>query len=170
MLPQYSFFSTKIKSLKTKYRTTWYTVNVTNACSGFGWKRANFLHSNWYVACLGFVLKNSVDNSVMFQLLLSSAYSDWKPFPLLPLHEQVGWGWRRSWEKTTAQTAGLNKSKVNEFLFLLCLYAWLLLFLLNCISTHKFSHFYPSDYLPCLMRRVWISGCVELRGLVASWG
>uniref|UniRef100_A0A8B9YXA4 non-specific serine/threonine protein kinase n=1 Tax=Buteo japonicus TaxID=224669 RepID=A0A8B9YXA4_9AVES len=45
--------------------------------------------------------ENSVDNAEMFQLLLSSAYTESRPFLLLtPPHQQVGWGCTRSWERT----------------------------------------------------------------------
>jgi len=41
--------------------------------------------------------ENSVDNTV--RLLLSSAYTESRPFLLLTLpHQQEGWGWTRSWE------------------------------------------------------------------------
>ena len=44
---------------------------------------------------------NSVDNSGMFSLLLSSAYTESRPFLLLtPPYQRVGWGWAKSWEGT----------------------------------------------------------------------
>ena len=52
--------------------------------------------------CFGFIcVGNSVGNTGMFQLLLSSAYTASRPFLLLtPPHQGVGWGCTRSWEGT----------------------------------------------------------------------
>jgi len=48
-----------------------------------------------------FCAENSVDNILMFQLMLSSAYTESRPFQLLtPPHQQVGWGCIRIWEGT----------------------------------------------------------------------
>ena len=45
--------------------------------------------------------ENSVDNTGMFALLLSSAYTESRPFLLLtPPHQQEGWGCTRTWEGT----------------------------------------------------------------------
>ena len=45
--------------------------------------------------------ENSVNNTEMFLLLLSSAYTEPRPFLLLtPPHQQVGWGCTSSWEGT----------------------------------------------------------------------
>jgi len=45
--------------------------------------------------------ENSVDNTGMFLLLLSSAYTEPRPFLLLTLaHQQVGWGCTRNYEGT----------------------------------------------------------------------
>ena len=45
--------------------------------------------------------ENSVDNTEMFSLLLSSAYTEARPFLLLtPPHQRLGWGYTRSWEAT----------------------------------------------------------------------
>ena len=44
---------------------------------------------------------NSVDNTGVFWLLLSSAYTESRPFLLLtPPHQRVGWGGTRSWKGT----------------------------------------------------------------------
>jgi len=44
---------------------------------------------------------NSVDNIGMFYLLLSSSYTESRPFLLLtPPHQRVGWGCTRTWEET----------------------------------------------------------------------
>ena len=69
-------------------------------CAGFGWDRVNFLHSSWYGATFWICAGNSVGNTAMFQLLLSSAYTESRPFLLLtPPHQRVGWGCT-SWEGT----------------------------------------------------------------------
>jgi len=45
--------------------------------------------------------ENGVDNAKMFLLLLTSAYTESRPFLLLaPPHQRVGWGCTRSWEGT----------------------------------------------------------------------
>lgn len=50
--------------------------------------------------CFGFVLK-TVDNSGMFSLSLSRAYTESRSFLLLtPPHQRGGWGCTRSWEGT----------------------------------------------------------------------
>ena len=61
-------------------------------CAGFGWGRVNFLHSSWYGAVVWICAGNSVDNTGMFSLLLSSAYTEPRPFLLLthPTSEQAG--------------------------------------------------------------------------------
>jgi len=43
-------------------------------CAGFGWGRVNFLHSSWSGALLWVCAANSVGNTGMFLLLLSSAH------------------------------------------------------------------------------------------------
>ena len=61
----------------------------------------NFLHSSYYGAMVWICAENSVDNTGMFSLLLSSAYTESRPFLLLtPPHQRVGWGCTRSWEGT----------------------------------------------------------------------
>ena len=52
--------------------------------------------------CFGFVPKTVlIDNTGMFLLLLSSAYTESRLFLLLtPPHKWVGWGCTRSWEGT----------------------------------------------------------------------
>ena len=81
---------------------SWAIQCTTLACSAcFGWDRVNFLHSSWYGAMFWICAENSVDNSGMFSLLLSSAYTASRPFLLLtPPHQRVGWGCTRSWEGT----------------------------------------------------------------------
>ena len=45
--------------------------------------------------------ENSVDNTGMFSLLLSSAYTESRRLLLLtPPHQRVGWEGTRSWERT----------------------------------------------------------------------
>ena len=41
--------------------------------AGFGWARVAFLHRSWYGAMFWGCAENSVDNTGMFLLLLSSA-------------------------------------------------------------------------------------------------
>ena len=72
-------------------------------CAGLGWDRVNFLHSSWYGAMLWIYAENSVDNSGMFSLLLSSAYAASRPF--LPLTPHVQWG---GWD---AQEVGRGHSR-----------------------------------------------------------
>ena len=70
-------------------------------CAGFGWDRVNFLHSSSYGAVFWICAGNSADNTGMFSLLLSSAYTESRPFLLLtPPHQRGGWGCTRSWEGT----------------------------------------------------------------------
>ena len=53
------------------------------------------------VAGKGLCAGNSVDNTGMFSLLLSSAYTESRPFLLLTApHQQGGWGCTKSWEDT----------------------------------------------------------------------
>ena len=70
-------------------------------CAGFGWDRVNFLPSSWYGAMFQICAENGADDTGMFSLLLSSAYTESRPFPLLtPPHQRRGWGCGRSWEGT----------------------------------------------------------------------
>ena len=70
-------------------------------CAGFGWDRVNFLRSSWYGAMFWICAEDSVGNTGMFSLLLSSAYTEPRPFLLLPPpHQRGGWGGIRSWEGT----------------------------------------------------------------------
>ena len=72
-----------------------------HASSCTGWDRVNFLHNNWYGAVFWICAENSVDNTGMFQLWLSRAYTVSRPFLLLtPPHQPGGWGCPRSWEGT----------------------------------------------------------------------
>ena len=79
----------------------WDTQMKLVRCAGFGWGRVNFLHSSWYGAMFWICDENSVDNTGMFSLLLSSAYTESRPFLLLkPPHQRVGWGCTRGREGT----------------------------------------------------------------------
>lgn len=57
---------------------------------GFGWNRVNFLSSSWYKAVFWIQDENNVDNTLMFQFLLSSACSKSRTFSAfhtaLPAH------------------------------------------------------------------------------------
>jgi len=67
-------------------------------CAGFGWGRVNFPHSSWDGAVFWICGENSVDNTAKFQLLLSGAYIESRPFLLLaPPHQWVGWGAQEVW-------------------------------------------------------------------------
>ena len=61
-----------------------------------------FFHIGLYGTMFWICAEKSVDdNTGMFLLLLSCAYTESRPFPLLtPPHQQVGWGCTRSWERT----------------------------------------------------------------------
>ena len=66
-------------------------------CSGFGWSRVNVLHSSYYGAKFWICAENSVDNTGMFSLPLSSAHTEPRPFLLLPPpHQRGGRGGTRS--------------------------------------------------------------------------
>jgi len=72
-------------------------------CAGFDWDGVNFLHSSLYGAMFWISAENSVDNTGMFSLLLSSAYT--APGPLLvltPRRQRGGWGCKSIWEGTPA--------------------------------------------------------------------
>ena len=61
-------------------------------CAGFGWRRVNFLYISWCSAVFWICAENSVDNTGMFSLPLSSAYTEPRPFLLLtPPHQRGGW-------------------------------------------------------------------------------
>jgi len=58
--------------------------------------------------CFGFVLKKG-DNTAMFWLLLSSAYTESRPFLLLRLpQQQDGCGGTRNWERTQVRQLSLS--------------------------------------------------------------
>ena len=62
-------------------------------CARFDWDRVNFFHSSYYGTMFRICAGNSVDNTGMLSLLLSSAYTESGPFLLLtPPHQRVGWG------------------------------------------------------------------------------
>ena len=70
-------------------------------CAGFNWYRVNFLHSSYCGAMFWICAENSIDNTEMFLLLLSSAYIESRPFLLLtPPHQWAGWRCTRRWEGT----------------------------------------------------------------------
>lgn len=59
--------------------------------AGFGWGRVDFLHSSSYEAMFWVCARNGADNTGMFSLLLSSAYTASTPFlPLAPPYQQGG--------------------------------------------------------------------------------
>lgn len=60
-------------------------------CLGFSWNRFDFLHSIWYGAMFWLQEKNSVNNALMFQLLLSSAAQGGESFTFhCPASEGTG--------------------------------------------------------------------------------
>ena len=76
---------------------------------GFGWEGVNFLHRHSYGAMFWISEDNTVDNTFMFRLLLSSSYTVSRPSLFLTLPcQRVGWGCTRSWEGVTARTANPN--------------------------------------------------------------
>lgn len=69
-------------------------------CSGFIWERADFLHSVWNVLALR---QKDVDNTLMFQLLLSSAAQSQGRFSSSASYtgsERIGGGGTGRWERT----------------------------------------------------------------------
>ena len=70
-------------------------------CAGFDWNRVNFFHSSYYGTMFWICAENSIDNTGVFSLLLSRAYTQSRPFLLLtPPHQRAGWGCTRNWEGT----------------------------------------------------------------------
>lgn len=65
----------------------WFSI-----CTGFGLDRVKILHISPHGALVWFCAEYSVDNTEMFPLLLSSAYTESRAFPLLapPITKQVG--------------------------------------------------------------------------------
>ena len=61
-------------------------------CAGFDWHRINFLHGSQYQSMFCICAENSVDDTGVFSLLLSSAYTESRPFLLLtcPVSERAG--------------------------------------------------------------------------------
>ena len=59
-------------------------------CPGFGWDRVNSLLSSWYSAGFWIQCENNVDNTLMSQLLLSSAYPKLRIFQFPMLCQQAG--------------------------------------------------------------------------------
>lgn len=66
------------------------TYILATAVSAFGWERVNFLLSSWYMVVFWIYCKNKVYNSLMSQLLLSSAYPKSRTFSFLMLWQQAG--------------------------------------------------------------------------------
>jgi len=59
--------------------------------TGFVWDRVKFLHCSLSGSMFWICADNSVDNTMMFELLLNSAYTASRPFLLLrPPHQQEG--------------------------------------------------------------------------------
>jgi len=69
--------TTRDSSLFPEYRNTDWSQQIGSAsltvCTGFGLDRINVPQSSWYGAMFSICDENSVDNTGMFQLLLSSA-------------------------------------------------------------------------------------------------
>lgn len=62
------------------------------ACAGFDWGTVNFLHSTWYRTVFWICAGNRVDNTGMFKLLLSSSYTELRPFqPFTLPYQWVDW-------------------------------------------------------------------------------
>lgn len=60
--------------------------------NGFGWDRAEFLHSSLHGTVLWICARSSAGNTGMFQLLMSSSSTALRTFLLLtPLHQREGW-------------------------------------------------------------------------------
>jgi len=76
------------------------------SCPGFSWRRVHFLLSSWSSAVFWIQDETDVDNILMFQLLLSSAYAKSGPCQLLlrPC-QRGGWG---------AQAAGRGHSPASR--------------------------------------------------------
>ena len=71
--------------------------------------RGNFLHSSWYGAAFGVCAENGVDNREVLLSLLSSAYTESRPFlPLTPAHQPVGLGVHKKMAGVTTGTADPN--------------------------------------------------------------
>lgn len=61
----------------------------------------NFLHSSWYGAVLFIRAENTVDNSGVFSLLLSSTHTQSRSFLFFTLpQKEGGWGSARTWQGT----------------------------------------------------------------------
>ena len=65
-----------------------YQSSGLHSCAGFGWGRVNFFHSSLYGAMFWICAGNSADNRGTFSLLLSSAYTESRPFLLVMLPRQ----------------------------------------------------------------------------------
>ena len=70
--------------------TTGYLSFCDDTCPGFGWDRVNFFLSTWYSAVFWIQGENNVGNTLMFQLLLSSAYLKPRTFQFPMLCQQAG--------------------------------------------------------------------------------
>ena len=94
---------------------------MESCCTGFGLDRVNFLHSSWYEVMLWTFAENCVDNTGMFQFLLSSAYRDPRPSLLLtPPCQWVGWGCTRSWEGTQPGQLTLAEQRAIPYCTMSC--------------------------------------------------
>jgi len=66
-------------------------------CTGCDWNRVNFLHSSSYDAMFWICEQNSLDDTLILQLLLSSTCTASRPFLLLKLPcQRIVWGRTRS--------------------------------------------------------------------------
>ena len=97
-------------------------------CPGFGWERVNGLHSSWSGALLWICAENSVGNTGMFWLLLSSAHTvrafsapqTTPPVCGLGVHKKLGGDTAQtaepSWPKwcSTPYTLMLSNKKLGE--------------------------------------------------------
>ena len=90
-------------------------------CAGFVWEKVNFIHSLKYGAKSWICAENSVDNTRMFSLLLSSAYTEWRHFlPLTLPHQQVDWEFLKSWEETQPEQLTPTDQKGTPFHMMSC--------------------------------------------------
>ena len=88
--------------------------------SGFRWDRVHFLHSIWYDALFLLQENNSVDNTLSFQSLQSSAAQSQGHFSFsasLNVLAARGLGGTRSWEGTEPGQADLNWTKGYSILY-----------------------------------------------------
>ena len=90
-------------------------MDCTGGCAGFGWDRVHVLHSSWCGAMFRICAETRVDNTEMLLLLLSSAYTESRPFLLLtPPHQRGGWGCTRSPCCRTSQRSALQTERRRQ--------------------------------------------------------